>query len=189
VLKSVGVPVDAPEASLFRGSMKIEQLPYANIVKLRVRGYSAEDAEQLAKATATVLHAAHAQIAAAPMGFIRDRLAAVDALLKDAQERRNRLLAGNSGRGDQTALTDLAVATSDQDIRSLEQMRADLALRQLPNYTYETSLAWPVYVDKDRVFPNTVLTLGIGLLAAAFLASLAAVARHALRSHRLRSPA
>ena len=99
----------------------------------------------------------------------------------DAQARRDRLLAGNAGRSDHAALTDLAVATSDQDIRGLEQLRADLALRQLPNYTYETSLAWPVYVDKDRVFPNTLLTLGIGLLAAAFLASLAAVARHALR--------
>ncbi len=181
VLKSMGVPVDAPEAKLFRGSMKIEQLAYANLVKLRVRGYSAEDAQQLATAAATVLHAAHAQIAAAPLAFVRDRLDAVDARLKDAEARRDRLLAGNTGRNDQVALTDLAVATSDQDIRALEQVRADLALRQLPNYTYETSLAWPVYVDKDRVFPNTLLTLGIGLLAAAFLASLAAVARHALR--------
>ena len=181
VLKSVGVPVDAPEAYLYRGSMKIEQLPYANLIKMRVRGYSAEDAKQLATATATVLHAAHAQLAAAPVALARERLEAVETRLKAAQARRDRLLAGNQAQGETAALIDLAVATSDQDIRALEQVRADLALRQLANYTYETSLAWPVFVDKGRVFPNTVLTLGIGLLAAAFLASLAAVARHALR--------
>ncbi|NID15941.1 Wzz/FepE/Etk N-terminal domain-containing protein [Luteibacter yeojuensis] len=181
VLKSIGVPVDAPAGALYRRSMRIEQLAYANLVKLSVRGYSAEDAKQLATATATVLHAVHAEIGARPTALAKERLDELDANLKQAQADRDRLVAEATGRGDAAAVAAVALASSNDDIRELEHARADLATRQLANYTYQTSMAWPVYVPKDRVLPNIVLTGGIGFLAAAFLASMAAVARHALR--------
>jgi LPS O-antigen subunit length determinant protein (WzzB/FepE family) len=181
VLKSIGVPVDAPEGKLYRRSMKIEQLAYANLIKLRIRGYSAEDAKQLATATATVLHAAHARIGAAPVALARDRMEELESTLKETRIARDRLMAEASGNGPAAGLAGVALATSNDDMRALEQSRSDLATRQLANYTYETSMAWPVYVPKDRVFPNTLLTGAIGLLGAGFLAALAAVARHALR--------
>ena len=85
------------------------------------------------------------------------------------------------GGGQAAGLAGVALATSNDDVRALEQSRSELATRQLTNYTYETSMAWPVYVPEGRVFPNPVLTMGIGLLAAGFFAALAAVARNALR--------
>ncbi|HEY4294051.1 Wzz/FepE/Etk N-terminal domain-containing protein [Luteibacter sp.] len=182
VLKSVGVPVDAAEGRLYRHSMKIEQLAYANLIKLRVRGYSAEDAKELATATATVLHAVHARIAAAPVALAKGRMEELEATLKETRANRDRLMAEASGDGQAAGLAGVALATSNDDLRALEQSRSELAGRQLANYTYETSMAWPVYVPKERAFPNTFLTAAIGLLAAAFLATLAAVARHALRS-------
>jgi hypothetical protein len=181
VLKSVGVPPESRAGALYRRSMRIEQMAYANIVKLRVRGYSAEGARQLATATASVLHAVHERLGAGARAFARARMDELDAHLKAARADRDRMAAEAAGKGDAAAIAALALATRNDDIRELEHARADLANRQLPNYTYETSLAWPVYSPEDRVFPNALLTWGIGVLAAAFLASLAAVARHALR--------
>ncbi|MGE7138693.1 Wzz/FepE/Etk N-terminal domain-containing protein [Luteibacter sp. NPDC031894] len=187
VLDSVGVPVDGPAGRLYRGSMKIEQLAYANIIKLRVRGYSPEDAKQLATATATVLQDVHSRLGAMPLALARDRLDALESELKEAEANRRHLATEATGKGDTAALAAIALATNNAEIRGLEHARADLASRLLANYTYETSTAWPVYAPKDRVFPNTLLTAGIGLLAAAFLASLAAVARHALRVRPVRA--
>ncbi|URL57980.1 chain-length determining protein [Luteibacter flocculans] len=189
VLRRVGVPLDAPEAVLYRRSMKVEPMPYANLMKVRLRAYSAEDAKQLASATADTLHGLHARIGAVPMALARERMVELDRDLGEAQADRERLSHEAKGNGAEAALAGVALASRNEDIRALEQIRSDLANRLLPNYTFETSMPWPVSVPDDRVFPNTALTAGLGGLAALFLASLAAVARHALRSRPRRAAA
>lgn len=182
VLKSIGVPVEAPEAKLYRRSLKLEPLPYASLIKLRLRAYSKQDAAELASATVTVLQAIHQRIEAPPLDLARKRLGEVEASLKDAraeQERLSREAAG--GKGDDARLAGVLLAGANSDVRTLEQVRSDLVTRLAGNYTSGTTMAWPIDVPEDRVFPNASLALGMGVLAAAFLASLAAVARHALR--------
>jgi hypothetical protein len=189
VLRRVGVPLDTPEAVLYRRSMKVEPMPYANLMKVRLRAYSAEDAKQLATATADTLHGLHARIGAVPMALARERMVELDRDLREAQADRERLAHEAAGSGAEAALAGVALARRTEDIRALEQVRRDLANRLLPNYTFETSMPWPVNVPDDRVFPNVPLTAGLGGLAALFLASLAAVARHALRARPRRTPA
>lgn len=189
VLRRVGVPLDTPEAVLYRRSMKVEPMPYANLMKVRLRAYSAEDAKQLASATADTLHGLHARIGAVPLALARERMVELDRDLRDAQADRERLAHEAAGSGAEAALAGVALASRNEDIRALEQVRSDLATRLLPNYTFETSMPWPVNVPDDRVFPNVPLTAGLGGLAALFLASLAAVARHALRAPQRRAPA
>ena len=189
VLRRVGVPLDTPEAVLYRRSMKVEPMPYANLMKVRLRAYSAEDAKQLASATADTLHGLHARIGAVPLALARERMVELDRDLRDAQADRERLAHEAAGSGAEAALAGVALASRNEDIRALEQVRSDLANRLLPNYTFETSMPWPVNVPDDRVFPNVPLTAGLGGLAALFLASLAAVARHALRARPRRTPA
>ncbi|WP_426286701.1 Wzz/FepE/Etk N-terminal domain-containing protein [Luteibacter sp. E-22] len=182
VLKSIGVPVEAPEAKLYRRSLKLEPLPYASLIKLRLRAYSAQDAAELASATVTVLQAIHRRIEARPLELARKRLGEVEASLKDARAEQERLSRETAaGKGDDARMAGVLLAGANADVRTLEQVRNDLMTRLADNYTSGTSMAWPIDVPADRVFPNAPLTLGMGVLAAAFLASLAAVARHALR--------
>lgn len=189
VLKSIGVPLDAAEANLFRRSMKLEPLPYASIIKVRVRAYSEQDAAQLASATVTVLKAIHEQLAAKPMEIAHGRLAEVEASLKEAKADRERLVQGEAGKDATAVLDSLALAGKNNDIRMLEQARNDLELRLSPNYTYATSSPWPTDVPEGRAFPNAVLTWGIGALAALFFASLVAIGRNALRRAAARGAA
>jgi hypothetical protein len=73
------------------------------------------------------------------------------------------------------------LASKNEDIRALQQARSELLVRLSPNYTYETSMPLPIYVPEGRAFPNSVLTLGVGIVFGLFLAGVAAIARNALR--------
>jgi hypothetical protein len=190
VLKSVGVPVEAPEARLYRRSLKLEPLPYANMIKIHVRAYSGQDASQLASATVSMLQAIHARLGAQPLELAHDRLREVETNLKQAradQERLSREASG--GKGDEARLAAILLASANDEVRALEQARSDLVTRLAANYTSATTMPWPIDAPEGRVFPNALLTWGMGALAAAFLASLAAVARHALRRRHVRTPA
>ncbi|WP_448096388.1 Wzz/FepE/Etk N-terminal domain-containing protein [Luteibacter yeojuensis] len=190
VLKSVGVPVDAPEARLYRRSLKLEPLPYANMIKIHVRAYSERDASQLASATVSVLQAIHERIGARPLELARDRMGEVEANLKQARADQERLSReANGGKGDEARLAGVLLASANDEVRALEQARSDLATRLAGNYTSATSMPWPIDAPEGRVFPNALLTWGMGMLAAAFLASLAAVARHAMRRRHAPAPA
>ncbi|HXO99445.1 MAG TPA: Wzz/FepE/Etk N-terminal domain-containing protein [Luteibacter sp.] len=182
VLKSVGVPLDAAEGALFRRSMKLEPLPYASIIKVHVRAYSSQDAAQLASAVVTVLHALHEEIGEAPKQLAQARLEEIDANLRDAKADRDRLARDlDRAKGDTAQVDSLVLAAKNNEIRNLEQVRSDLAIRLTRNYSYPTAMAWPVSAPEGRVFPNAMLTWGIGALAAVFFASLVAVGRNALR--------
>ena len=84
--------------------------------------------------------------------------------------------------GDHTAYA-LGHVTLDPmpHIRALQQAHSELLVRLAPNYTYETSMPWPIAVSAGRVFPNGTLTLGIGVVFGLFLGGIAAIARNALR--------
>ena len=183
VLKSVGVPLDAPEAALYRRSMKLEAMPYANLIKMHIRAYSQQDASQLASATVAVLHVIHEQAGATAMQLAHARLQEIETNLKDALADRDRLAKEiASGKSDQAEIASMVMAGKSNEIRSLEQARNELAVRLTSNYTSETLMPWPPSVPPGRAFPNTVLTLGLGALVALFFASLVAVARNALRT-------
>lgn len=187
VLKSVGVPLDAPEAALFRSSMKLDPQPYASIIKVHVRAYSAQDAAQLATATGAVLHTLHEQIGETPTQLAHARLDEIEMNLKDARADRDRITRDIIGaKGDAGQLDALVLASKNNEVRMLEQARSELAIRLTSTYTYDTSMPWPVSAPAGRAFPNATLIWGIGALAALFFASLVAVARNALRRIALR---
>ncbi len=73
------------------------------------------------------------------------------------------------------------LAGANADVRTLEQVRNDLSDAAGGQLHLGTSMAWPIDVPADRVFPNAPLTLGMGVLAAAFSPRWRPCARHALR--------
>ncbi|OOG58418.1 lipopolysaccharide biosynthesis protein [Rhodanobacter sp. B05] len=185
VMNSLGVSPDSAEARLYRGSMKLDPLPYAGpLIRMSLRAYSPQEARQFALATVNQLHAIHQQLEATPLKLARARLGQIQADLRDAQAERDRLqqAVAPAGKGLQDPLLASVLLTSkNTEIRSLELSRSDLVDRLSTTYTYETSLLGSVYVPEKRASPNLALIWGAGILFGAFLAGLAALARNALR--------
>ena len=182
VVRSLGVAPDSAEARLYRRSLKIDPNPFANLFKLSIRAYSARQATELAKATLTQLQAVHQRIGAVPLQLANDRLDELESNLRIALADRDRLVSG-TGSADHTAaaLAGVLLASKNEDIRALQQARSELVVRLAPNYTYDTSMPWPVYVPESRAFPNSVLSIGIGIVFGLFLAGVTAIGRNALR--------
>ena len=182
VVRSLGLSPDSAEARLYRRSLKIDPNPYANLFKLSIRAYSARQAADLANATLAQLQSIHRRIDALPLKLANDRLEELDGNLRIALADRDRLTAGTmSGDHAAAAVAGVLLASKNEDIRALQQARSELLVRLAPNYTYDTSMPWPVYVPEFRAFPNSVLGIGIGVVFGVFLAGVAAIARNALR--------
>jgi hypothetical protein len=82
------------------------------------------------------------------------------------------------------SLASLQLAGKNKDIRDLQLAKSELATRLSPNYTFETSMVWPVYIPDHPVSPNLPLLWGVGVLLGLFLGGLAAVARNGVRRVR-----
>ncbi|RUL63455.1 lipopolysaccharide biosynthesis protein [Dyella dinghuensis] len=190
VVRSIGLSPDSPEAQLYRKSLKLEPLTYEGpLVKLRVLATSPELARQLASATVTQLQTVHQKLESVSLTLAQERLQEVDAELQSATAARDAvqatILRSGSGVVDKdtqaSALAGVLLATRNQEIHDLQMARGELVNRLSPAYTYETALMWPVYVPRSPVFPNPVMILGGGILAALFLGTLVAIGRNALR--------
>ena len=186
VLKSAGYSPDSPEAQLYRGSLKVDPLPYAGpIIRLSLRAHSPQQARQLATATFTQLHAVHKHLEEVPLKLARAHLDEVQADLQSALADRDQLLQilapGSKGDAGSKTLASVSLAGKNEDIRRLQQTRSDLIDRLSPTYTYETSLPWPVYAPEWQVYPNPALMWGIGLLLGIVLGLFAATARSVAR--------
>lgn len=185
VLESLNILPVSPDAALYRKSLKLEPLPYAGpMVKLSVRGDSPQRAAQLAQATVAQLQKIHQRLEAAPLKIAQGRLDEAERDLQHAEAERDRLLqnAVSSGKDSQTALLASVVLTnSDQEIRELQRTRSELTELLSSAYTYETSLAWPVYVPEKQAFPNPPLMWAASMLIGGLLGAFAAVVRNAWR--------
>lgn len=182
VARSAGFGPDTPEARLYRKSLKADPSPYAGLIKLTVRAATPVLADQLATATVARLHALHQQIEAEPLRAARDSLAATEADLSVALADRDRLTPLiDASTKDQAPMAGLLLASKNAEIRALQQQRRDLASRLGANYTYETSLLWPVFVPDRPASPNPPLLWGTGVVLGLVAGALAALARQATR--------
>jgi len=190
VLKSAGFSIDAPEANLYRKSLKLDPEPYANLIKVTIRARSQEQATQLITATVAQLQDIHKQIEALPLKLAHERLDEIQAELQSALADRDRLQtiiqSGNKDDAGSKAVTDstlmtMLLASKDEAIRTLQGARSELLNRLSPNYTYDTSLPWPVYVPSRQASPNLTLTWGAGIFFGFFLGGVAAMLRNAYR--------
>ncbi|RUL70930.1 lipopolysaccharide biosynthesis protein [Dyella choica] len=182
-LQSMGIAPNTPEAGLYRKSLKLEPLPYAGpLIKLSVRAHSPQRARELAEGTVAELQAIHRGLEAAQLKLAHQRLDEIQNNLQSVTAERDRLQQAVAQGKDNLAF---ALMTSKNDqIRSLEQARSDLLARLDTTYTYDTSLMWPVYVPEHPVFPNPVLTGGMGVVLGLFFGVVAAVARNARRRRK-----
>jgi Chain length determinant protein len=190
VLHDLGISPRSREGHLYRGSFDLDPSPYAGLLKLTVRGYSPQQAQRFVQATFDHLHRLHEGLMAEPLDLAQARLHQAQAQLGDATAERDRLrramtpssraAAGGPGRQD-LLLASMVLSSSNQEVRELQRTVGELKARLTASYSYETTLAWPVYVPDRPVYPNHVLIWGAGLLVGLGLGLMAAVARNAYR--------
>jgi len=185
VTQSAGLAANSPEARGYRASLKAEPSFYAGLIKLSVRAASPEQARRLVLATVERLQAIHGQLLAEPLAQARARLDEVQADLRTATAERDGLQQaagkeGVAGQGNAVA-AGLLLANKDTEVRELRNARSDLAARMSANYTFATSMPWPIYQPDHPVAPNRVLILGVGLLGGLGLGLFVAVALDARR--------
>ena len=183
VTQSVGLAPKSPEAAAYRGSLKAEPSFYAGLIKLSVRAGSAEQAGRLVLATVARLQAIHGQLQAEPLAQAKARLDELQTDLRTATSERDGLqqAAGRDERGGQGVAAGLLLASKDSEVRELRNARSDLAARMSANYTFATSMPWPIYQPERPVAPNRVLILGVGVLGGLGLGLFVAVALDARR--------
>lgn len=194
VLRQAQVPLDSRAAQLYRGSLKPDPDPYANLIGVTIRAESAQQARTLATATVTQLQILHGGTNAAALDLARARLQGLSEDLRAATSHREQLQRQlQAGQGGASAtptqvLAGVLLTDSNTTIRALKSERDDLVARLTARYTYQTSLAWPLYVPDRQAYPNAITAWAAGLLAGAGLGVLAAVLRNAVR-RRARTPA
>ncbi|APP86997.1 Wzz/FepE/Etk N-terminal domain-containing protein [Xanthomonas hortorum pv. vitians] len=191
VLRKAGLPLNSRAAQLYRGSLKPDPDPYANLIGVTIRAESSAQARRLAMATVTELQTLHGQTNAVALELARTRLQGLNEDLRAALVNRAQLQqqvqAGQGGAAATPAQVVAGVLLTDSNttIRALKAERDDLIARLTTRYTYQTSLAWPLYVPDRQAFPNAITAWAAGLLAGAGLGVLAAVFRNAWRRRRV----
>jgi len=184
VVQGTGLAPKSPEAGAYRGSLKAEPSFYAGLIKLSVRAASPEQAKKLVLATVTRLQAVHGSLQQEPLAQARERLDEVQNDLRAATAERDELQRTAAAGKDNAVAAGLLLAGKETEVRELRQSRADLVARLSANYTFATSMPWPVYQPDHPVAPNRVLILGVGLLGGLGLGLFVAVALDARRRAR-----
>lgn len=186
VVHDLGLSPRSAEAHLYRGSFDLQPSPYAGLLKLTLRGYSPQQAQRFVQVTFEHLHRLHEGLMAEPLELAQARLSQAQAQLREATVERDRLrqaITGSQNRQD-LMLASMVLSGSNQEVRGLQQSVSDLKARLTASYSYETTLAWPIYVPDHPVYPNRVLIWGAGLVLGFGLGLVAAVARNAARRAR-----
>ncbi|MEA9556442.1 Wzz/FepE/Etk N-terminal domain-containing protein [Xanthomonas nasturtii] len=187
VLHQAGVPLKSRAAQLYRGSLKPDPDPYANLIGVTIRAESVQQARTLAMATVAALQSLHGDTNTAALALARTRLQGLDEDLRVAMLNREQLqqqLQAGTAASPAQVLAGVLLTDNTATIRAIKSERDDLIARLTARYTYQTSLAWPLYVPEQRAFPNAVMVWAVGLLGGAGLGVLVAVVRNAWRRRR-----
>ena len=169
VLTALKIPLDAnnPEANLYRNSVKVKLLPNTDLIELKVRGYSPEDAARWVDATVAHLREVHEKIAAPSILRITLQLSEITNDLQKAKAERDRILQ-NIGLKEQISpgnrfaenvLFANILNNRDAEIRDLEQRKLTFEEQLSPARTYATSLMDKIHVPERPAFPKKGLTV------------------------------
>lgn len=91
VLRRAQVPLNSRAAQLYRGSLKPDPDPYANLIGVTIRAESAQQARTLAMATVSQLQTLHGDTHAAALDLTRARLQGLSEDLRAATTNREQL--------------------------------------------------------------------------------------------------
>lgn len=185
-LAALGVGTLDPKAQLYRDSLRLRQLPNTDLIELRIRGFSREDARNYVRVTVERLAAVHGQLAQPTLLRLRSLLQEVEHELDQAMLARDRLISTATQKnrpspGDRFAESVLLarlLETRDDQIRDLKERRLELIEGLDPRRTFQTSLMADVFMPTTPAWPrprlNVALAVAAGLIAGITIALISA---------------
>jgi len=186
VLNRLQIPSDDSDrrARLYRASLKPKVIPNADLIEIRVRGPSREDALAWAAATIEYLSEVHGRLAEASLRRLKVQLQNAQKALERAEAERTRLLeqAPARQRGDdpndfaEQVLRANLIASKDAEIARLRDATVLLEEQLSPSWTYPTAALESVTVPERAAFPNPWLLIPLATLAGLIIGMLLAIA-------------
>jgi uncharacterized protein involved in exopolysaccharide biosynthesis len=185
------IPTDGPIAKLYRASKKVKHL-HTDLIEIRVRSYTPEDAVKLIKATATALTRTHGSMAEPSIVRLRQTLEQTRLDLHRVEANRDYL---------EKTLNSLRSLSPTERVLLLNNMQqlngqalglrtrvADLEERLNPQRSYATSLWGEVQVSERPVFPKSGLSIVLAALLGLFLGAIVALIWNAPKRYAYDSP-
>jgi uncharacterized protein involved in exopolysaccharide biosynthesis len=187
VLSALAISIEDSDArsDLYRTSLKARPVRGTDLLELKVRGFSAQDAEALASGSVMHLREVHRTIEVPLADRLNAQVEETGRELVQAESERSRLsallveregAAKKAGFAESVYLANL-IAQDDEKIRKLRDRLILLQEQSSPSRTYPTGLLDTISVPPDPVFPRRVLVIvlavGGGLMLGLFGAFLA----------------
>lgn len=195
VLTGLGIPAtdDHPLSALYTNSLRVKVLPNTDLVELRLRARSREDAARWADATVKHLQAVHEKLADPSLARLKQQQAQMKRQMQLITEEKDRLLKnaeirseiGPGNRFAENMLLSNFLLQKDAELRAFELQNLMLEEQLDPAKTYPTSLLDKVYVPEKRAYPKRALTVVLAAIVGLFLAIFAAFLLNSLRSNKL----
>lgn len=194
VLKSIGI--SAAEASdfsvVFTSSMKIRVLPNTDLLELKVRAYSRDEAKRWAEASVKHLQLVHQKLAEPSIARLQSQFAELKRQVKEIRDERDRFLKnaelkseiGPGNRFAENLILSNYLVQKDAELRALESQRLALQEQLDPAKTYPTSLIESVYVPEKRAYPKRTLVVLLAGFVGLIIGVIGAFILNAIRANR-----
>lgn len=180
---SANLDEDMPAFSLYKASFKARQLPNTDLIELKVRGYSKDDAQKLILATVNQLRVVHDEMMKPSIDRLEQELAEIEKGARDNQNIVNELsrrLVSGSRSSDGSVLYVMLIQQKLTEIRTLMDRKLALQEQIHPARTFSTKLVGEIFVSKNPVSPNKKMIIFMMMLLAFFGAMLAAYMHHSM---------
>lgn len=175
VLKGLKIPEKDgdPRTKLYRRSLKVKAFPNTDLIEIRIRGHSPQEAKRFIEGTVDYLHRVHRAMAQPSIQRMKQLLAQVEREMAVTKAERDRALRVAGLRKKKPAASDFTenvlrdniLIQRDRDLRALEQTREGLKEQLDPARTYLTSYIETVSVSQEPVWPRkTPLVFVAGVL-------------------------
>lgn len=187
VLGGLGISTDGPTAKLYRDSKRVKHL-HTDLIEIRVRAHTPDEAVNLAEATAMALGRIHESVAEPSIAHLRQRLEQSRKDLDQAEALKVKVQKALNSQRSIGATDRLVLLTNMQQLniqsRDLQGLVANLEEQLRPHQTYPTSLFGAVEVSEGPVSPKRTLIVVVAVLIGSLLGVVAALMWDAARRER-----
>lgn len=184
VLASMGIPLDEenPKGKLYRDTLTVKILKDTNLIEIKVRGHSREEAKRNAEATLDRLAKLHEELAKPTIQRQAQQMERVKQEINELREEResikntqqNKSKTDSGGRFMESIIQANILVQRDRELRNLEQLKLSYEEQLSPLRTYTTARIDSTYVSESPVAPKkgliVVLSSVLGLMAGIFAA-------------------
>jgi len=191
VLVKMQLPLDdsEPSSRLYRDSLKVKLIPSTDLLEIKVRGHSREDAEIRARTTVEQLQEIHRNLEQPRIARLKAQLEETLRNLDSSETDLAKLLEAASakkgtdatGRFAENVLLASLVRDKGAEIRKLREAKILVEEQLSPAYTYSTALLGNIAVSAGPVFPRKILVIPLVTLAGLIVGVLAALVRKGRR--------